>query len=189
MKTVFVLISASMLALFASTGCAPGDRAKAPAPTRAELPRYETPAPVLSVDVGVEGAGSARGNRIVPQYNKIELSAKDREFLGVKEDPQVDALAFYRPPPRPDRGVSVEAVNLYGICEAGGMTVGRGLYSPLYFNYGYAGRHSGVAQWRHYIAGVCHGRENTGFVGDTWTIQVGECLPKSKAASEKNASR
>lgn len=168
-----VVICAGLLVV---SGCQRADRAIGATPSRAELPNLEGEyVSALAIGVGVEGAGDERGILMVPKCEKIEPTPEEREVLGEKEEPELDALALYRPPRGPQHGVSAEAYqSLTGVGGIGGAGVGLSASYPRYGVLGYAGRNYGIALSASFVSGVGTARAPGADGGANWDQRVGE---------------
>jgi hypothetical protein len=170
------------LAILAVAGCHQADRAVFTPPTGAELPSFDEFEPTLPIDVGVEGAGDARGIVVVPIYEKIEPTPEERKILGDKPEPQLDALVLYRPPRGPEHGVSSEAFGvLIGVSGVGGALAGQEPAFALYGVSGFAGRHYGISPLARSEASVGRSRAVGAEAGLPWSVEVGEGLPRAPA--------
>jgi hypothetical protein len=156
-------------------GCRRPAPAISAAPTLAELPRFAELEPTLPIEVAVEGAYVVPRVVLVPKYEPIELTAEEREALGERVEPEVDLLAFYRPPRRPDQGVSTEVFTMaVGIGGVGGALVGRASVYERVNVHGEAGRYYASSLDDRAEASRGRARENVAGVGGAWTISVGE---------------
>ncbi len=182
MKATLRITLLGCVVLLAAGGCRQADRAISTPPTWAELPTFDELEPILPINVGVEGAGADRGYVIVPKYEKIEPTPEEREILGEKEEPELDALVFYRPPRGTEHGVSSEMFEmLTGIAGVGGALVGREFVYIRYGTDGFAGRHYGISVSARPEAGVGRARGRISDVGLPWRMMVGENLPRKPA--------
>lgn len=115
---------AAMLAL---VGCAPREtEMRTDAPLREELGSLEQAGPGMPVTVAVERENPEAPRRtLVKDYDKVELTQREREILGAEPNEPDDLLAFYEPPVGVDRGVdpSRPAVRFYpgGVRRPGGQ--------------------------------------------------------------------
>ena len=184
MKSWPRLIVTGICAALLLTGCQQADRAKTATPTLEELPYFEEPVTVSTANVGVEGRTATR-RMIVPRYEKIEPTPEEKKILGIKEEPELDALVLYRPAPSPEQGISAESLSKYGVCNIGGMTVGTCPAEQRYSNYGYAGRYYAASIFGREGAAAGFPTERRVSVGLPWTMSVGECFPRQPAAREK----
>jgi len=172
-------------ALLVVTGCRRADRALFTPPTGAELPTFGELEPTLAFNVGVEGAGEARGVLVVPIYEKIEPTPEERQILGQKEELEIDALLFYRPPRGPEHGVSSEAyAMLVGIGGGGGALVGQEFVFPRYGTDGFAGRHYGISALARSEAEAGRARALAAEAGLPWGAKVGEGREREPAQRE-----
>lgn len=172
-------------ALLLAGGCRQAERTALVTPTRAELPTFEEFESPLPINVGVEGAGDARGIVIVPLYEKIEPTPEEREILGQKPEVEIDALVLYRPPRGPEHGVSSEAYGmLIGIGGVGGASAGQEFVVPRYGVYGFAGHHFGTSSLARSEAGMGRARAVSAEAGLPWGAKVGEGLPRAPAQRE-----
>jgi hypothetical protein len=166
-----------------AAGCKQADRAISAKPLRAELPTFGVREPTLAARVGVEDVSHTPQVVVVPQYEAGELTPEEREILGEREEPELDALLFYRPVRRPEHGVSTEffglSVATYGI---GGSEVALTTPHPMSASFGDAGHYYGETLFPRRGAGVCGPRTDTTGVTRPWTLRVGECLPRRPAA-------
>jgi hypothetical protein len=182
MKTMVRLCLALCVALLAA-GCKQADRAISTKPLRAELPTFGVREPTLAARVGVEDVSHTPRVVVVPQYEAVELTPEEREALGEREQPDPDALLFYRPARGPEHGVSTEffglSVAAYGV---GGTEVALTTSYPMSGSFGDAGHYYGETLFPRRGAGVCGPRTDTTGVTRPWTLTVGECLPRRPAA-------
>ena len=178
------------LALLATAGCKQADRATSVPPTLAELPSFEELESTLPIVVGVEGTAYVPRSIIVPRFEEIELTPEEREALGQKELPDPDVLALYRPPRRPEHGVSTESFRMFtGISGVGGALVGRDIVHPRVATYGFAGRYACQHVLIRYGAGVGLPREPGAEVGRSWSLSVGETFPRAPARRAPRTER
>jgi hypothetical protein len=175
------------LGLVVATGCRQADRAISTTPSHAELPTFEEEfEPTLAIGVGVEGAGDDHGILIVPKYEKIEPTPEERKILGEKEELEIDALVFYRPPRGPQHGVCSEPfrrrTDVRGI---GGAGVGLDFAYPRYGTSGFAGRTFGIDLFQRWVAGAGRLRESGADAGQAWAPRVGEDRAREPAQRER----
>lgn len=189
MRIAPILIVTALAAALACAGCKQGDRAATAAPTLEELPVLKPPPRVSAVQIGVEGRAPEQARIIVPTYEKIEPTPEEQQILGIKDPPLPDALVLYRPPPTPERGISSESTELYGINEPGGIFVGREKAVPRYWNYGFAGRGYGTSLFDRVGAGVGRPRETPASTAFPWTMLAGEGELRQPAARETQDHR
>lgn len=174
--------------LLAAAGCKQVDRAGVGAPTLAELPTFEELEPRLPIVVGIEGARATPRTIIVPKYERIELTPEQRAVLGEQEEPQLDLLAFYRPPRTPEQGVSADSFSMVtGIGGVGGAIVGRCLVYPRYAQYGLGGRYAYQHTMARSGASVGRPRRPGGAVGRSWLVSVGENEARTRAQRASRA--
>jgi hypothetical protein len=179
------------VALLATAGCKQADRAVSATPHLAELPTISVPEPTMSARIGVEGAQIAPQVIFVPKFEPIELTPQQREALGEKDEPpELDALAFYRPPRRPEHGVSTESFEmLTGIGGIGGAQVGRDAVRPRIGTHGFAGHYAFPHSVLRQGARVGLPRRRAGYVGRAWGVEVGEGLPRPPAQAATRTQR
>jgi hypothetical protein len=189
MKSCPRIIVMGICAALVLGGCKQADRAKTTDPTLDELPTLTEPESTMSANIGVDDRQITHGRIIVPTYKKIEPTAEEKKILGIKEEPPLDELVLYRPPPRPEQGISADSTERYSLCEAGGMLVGRCPSEQLYSNYGYAGRYYDASIFGRVGAAAGPPRDSGISTGIPWTMLVGECYPRQPAARETRRSR
>lgn len=102
-----------LAALAATIGCAsggprPAQSTASVAPLREELPNLKVDQTrETSVRAGVLTVKPLPPRKpIVPKFEPIKLTDEEKAALGEpKKDPGADLLAFYKPPPSPERGI------------------------------------------------------------------------------------
>ncbi|MBU0618221.1 MAG: hypothetical protein KKI02_10925 [Planctomycetes bacterium] len=175
------------LGLVVAAGCRQADRAISAAPSHAELPTFEEEfEPTLAIRVGVEGAGDDRGIVIVPTYEKIEPTPEERKILGEKEELEIDALVFYRPPRGLQQGVSPEPFRRRtDVSGIGGAGVALDFAYPRYGTSGFAGRTFGADLFQRWVAGAGRARDSGADAGQAWAPRVGEDRAREPAQRER----
>lgn len=185
MRATLPLIGFVSVGVVLTTACTQADRALTAPPSRAELVAFPEQEPTLPIVVGVEGTDRGPRLVLVPKFEDIEPTPEERRLLGeVEEVPQPDVLAFYRPPPGPEQGVSSEAflmsVETGGV---GGALVGQALAGrPRVATCGFGGRHAVEHHVVRYEAMVGLPRGRTGYVGRAFSVLVGDGPPRRPAA-------
>jgi hypothetical protein len=190
MQPTLRIIPLALAALIVVGGCQQPDRAKTTPPTRAELPTFAQSEQRLPISVGIDGSGAAARTRIVPEYPEIQPTPEERAILRIVEEPELDALAFYRAPRTPEDGVSAESFLMrVGIGGHGGAFVGRNVVYQRVSTYGRGGTYAEIGHDVRSGAAVGRNRTACGHVGRGWGMSVGETLPRRPAERAPAAHR
>lgn len=125
--------------------------------------------------VDVEGSMQTTKRPVVPSFRELPLTPEEKKVLDEDRRRRPDdVMAFYKPQPLIDQGVSpLEGGAQIGIFGRGGVDVGIGRDTPRFGTWGEAGHNAAADGPARHIAGVDIRVPIIARVGPSFVIQIG----------------
>jgi hypothetical protein len=153
-------------------------------PSLDELPNLK-PQRARSIAARIDVKGSMETTRrpVVPSYRELPLTEEEKRALGKDREKPDDIMAFYKPQPSIQQGVSPRDRDLQvAVGGRGGASVGIGRSPPRVETFGVAGRYAESSGLSRKVASVDVYVPVRVRVGPSFVMQIGWGLPRTGAA-------